>query len=352
MDNKKEQTELKATNIISLFHQKKKKNFFFFFKGRASFRLFKKGRASPKRGRASRPAKTAQAEHCSQTMYVRWNNVMSSGFKVSNGVRQGGILSPYLFCVDADELSRMLNNVNASCFVGASLINHLMYADDLVLLAPSAAGLSLLLSACSYYGIEFDVKNPSAKTNVMLFCCNLLKYIPVPNVMLNGVAIDNVSNCKYLGHCINDKLIDDDDMARQRKQIYAQGNALARKFYMCTETVRMSLFKSYCSSLYTSAIWCNHRFESLRKFCVAYNNGFFSRTITFLPRDCSASLMFATRDLPTCNMLIRKHAYIFIKSAAESRNVIMHSIVRSDSLFTSLLWQHWIHLGLFYVHPF
>ena len=27
--------------------------------------------------------------------------------------------------------------------------------------------------------------------------------------MLNGVAIDKVYNCKYLGHCINDKLIDD-----------------------------------------------------------------------------------------------------------------------------------------------
>ena len=46
------------------------------------------------------------------------------------------------------------------------------------------------------------------------------------------MAIDKVSNYKYLGHCINDKLIDDDDMARQRKQIYAQGNALVRKFYV------------------------------------------------------------------------------------------------------------------------
>ena len=67
----------------------------------------------------------------------------------------------------------------------------------MVLLAPSAAGLSLLLSACSYYGIEFD-----AKSNVMVFCCNLLTDIPVHNCMLNGVAIDKVSrsNCKYLGH--------------------------------------------------------------------------------------------------------------------------------------------------------
>ena len=38
--------------------------------------------------------------------------------------------------------------------------------------------------------------------------------------MLNGVTIDKVSNCKYLGHCINDELIEDDDMARQRKHIH------------------------------------------------------------------------------------------------------------------------------------
>ena len=151
--------------------------------------------------------------------------------------------------------------------------------------------------------------------------------------------------CVYLGHCINDKLIDDDDMARQRKQIYAQGNALVRKFYKCTETVTISLFKSYCSSLYTSSLWCNYRSESLRKLCVAYNNVF--RKINFLLRDCSASLVFATRDLPTCKILIRKHAY---KSVAEPRNVILHSIVRSDSLFTSPLWQHW--RNLLYVHPF
>ena len=115
--------------------------------------------------------------YSTQTMYVRWNNVTSSGFRVSNGVRQGGILSPYLFCVYTDELSKMLNNVKAGCFVGASLINHLMYADDLVVLAPSATGLALLLATCSQYGIEYDIKYNSAKSNVMVFCSKLLKDI-------------------------------------------------------------------------------------------------------------------------------------------------------------------------------
>ena len=32
-----------------------------------------------------------------QTMCVRWGSSVSSKFTVSNGVRQGGILSPFLF---------------------------------------------------------------------------------------------------------------------------------------------------------------------------------------------------------------------------------------------------------------
>ena len=39
-----------------------------------------------------------------------------------------------------DDLSKKLNNVNAGCFMGTALINNLMYADGLVILAPSHVG--------------------------------------------------------------------------------------------------------------------------------------------------------------------------------------------------------------------
>ena len=174
---------------------------------------------------------------------------MSTGFDVRNGVRQGGILSPYLFCIDVDELSKMLNNVHDGCFVGTMLVNHLMYADDLVLLSPSAAGLSILLLICSTYGIEYDVMYNSTQSNVLVFRSELLKNVLVPEFEINNTAIDSVSMYKYLGHCINDELSDDDDMTRQRNKIYAQGNALIRKFYICTENVKIALFKSYCITL-------------------------------------------------------------------------------------------------------
>ena len=197
--------------------------------------------------------------------------MISSGFGVTNGVRQGGILSPYLFCVYMDDLSNRLNDIKVGCTIGATLINHLMYADDLVLLSPSAMGLSLLLSVCSAYGIEHDIKYNSAKSNVMIFCCNKMKDIHIPNFLLNNVLLTRVTKYNYLGHCISDDLSDDDDMARQYRQIYAQGNALLRKFCMCTESVKITLFRSFCTSLYTCELWCQYLSESLRKLCVAYN---------------------------------------------------------------------------------
>ena len=39
-------------------------------------------------------------------------------------------------------------------------------------------------------------------------------------------------NVNILGHVLTEDLSDDDDMARQFKRIYAQGNALIRKFYV------------------------------------------------------------------------------------------------------------------------
>ena len=157
-------------------------------------------------------------------MYVRWKNQLSDGFSVSNGVRQGGILSPYLFCIYMDDLSKKLNDLHVGCMIGMMLINHLMYADDLVLLAPSARGLSMLLKICSEYVIEHDIKYNSSKSNVMVFCCQKLKDINIPDFMLGDEALSKVGKYKYLGHILCDDLNDDADIGRQYRKIYAQGN--------------------------------------------------------------------------------------------------------------------------------
>ena len=61
-------------------------------------------------------------------------------FTVSNGVRQGGILSPLFFNVYMDGLSDILCKTECGCTMGGRMINHLMYADDVVILSPSSPG--------------------------------------------------------------------------------------------------------------------------------------------------------------------------------------------------------------------
>ena len=66
------------------------------------------------------------------------------------------------------------------------------------------------------------------------------------------------------------------DIMRQCRQLYAQGqgNALARRFHMCSDNLKVTIFRSYCSSLCTSQLWWKYNVNSIRKLYVAYNNAF------------------------------------------------------------------------------
>lgn len=75
----------------------------------------------------------------------------SAPFLASNGVRQGGILSPVLFNLDMDDLSRQLNQCGTGCMVSA---------DDLVIMPPSSVGVQSLLSC----GVQFKILINSKKS--------------------------------------------------------------------------------------------------------------------------------------------------------------------------------------------
>ena len=74
-------------------------------------------------------------------MQIRWGRYYSSLFSLTNGVRQGSILSPYFFTVYIDDLSKEHIKMKADCIVGKSLINHLLFANNLCCFRPSIHGL-------------------------------------------------------------------------------------------------------------------------------------------------------------------------------------------------------------------
>ena len=114
-----------------------------------------------------------------QTMQIKWGKHFSEPFHVSNGVRQGGVLSPYLFAVYLDDLSNELNNIKAGCYIGEALLNHLIFADDICVFCPSVRWLQRILDVCQAYAESHGIIFNCNKTVCMTFKAKSAKTQPL-----------------------------------------------------------------------------------------------------------------------------------------------------------------------------
>ena len=105
--------------------------------------------------------------YTSQTFVIRWNNMLSDPFTVSNGVWQGSILSPTLFSIYLDSLSVKLSGSGVGCTFSSKNFNHLVYADDTVLLAPSPKALQSLINICVSFANNHGLVYNEQKTKFM-----------------------------------------------------------------------------------------------------------------------------------------------------------------------------------------
>ena len=242
---------------------------------------------------------------------------------MTNGVRQGGILSPYLFSIYVDDLSEQLNECKTGCKFNDLLVNHLMYADDLVILAPSAVGLSMLLKACEKFGVHYVVKFNAKKSAVMVFRSKTMKDLVLPDLNMYGEKIQEVTKTKC--NIITNDLTDDADIDRQVKKLYAQGNSILRKFHMCSWDVKLTLFRAYCSPLYTAQLWWSHKRASINRLKVPCHNLF--KMFLGLPKYESTSLLCTALDVQCCQAVIRRLIYNFIMvrlAATKNSIIILH----------------------------
>ena len=123
---------------------------------------------------------------------------------------------------------------------------------------------------------------------------------------------------------------------------------LVKKFKNCSDDIKVQLFRSQCTGMYTGQLWWNYSKCVIRKLIVAYNRAF--RLLMGYPRDCSASGMFANNRLPSAQAILRNLCYKFIKRLEKSDNNLIHNIRNSDIWFHSNIRKHW--LSILYMQIF
>ena len=205
-----------------------------------------------KKGICPLVARVLSMLYTNQSVNIKWGKCTSDPFGVTNGVKQGGILSPILFALYIDELFVRLRESGYGCHIGSLYMGCFGYADDAMLLSPSVGTLKFMLSIVDKYGEEFNVKfNPDK--------CKLLCYPNCTNNDFNGiyynhVYIENVQNAMHVGNIIGPKL-GNQDIDNITNTFISSVNYVISVFSCCYSYVKFHLFQLYCMPLYGAMLW-------------------------------------------------------------------------------------------------
>ena len=126
--------------------------------------------------------------------------MLSESYAITSGVKQGGILSPFLFIVFMNDLLLILRKKGLGCYVKSSFLGAIMFADDLALIAPSRFAMQELISVCESYCKEQCLSFNAKKSKVMVFGRKFDSMKPA-SLMLSNEPIQFIQEWRYLG-CI------------------------------------------------------------------------------------------------------------------------------------------------------
>ena len=181
----------------------------------------------------------------SSSTCVRWCGHNSAVFRLSAGVRQGGVLSPILFSVYIDDIVHKVVRNNVGCYFSYVCTSIFLYADDILLLSPTLSGLQRILSTCEEELNSVDMHINTSKSVCMRIgprfdlACSTLS--------VSGVPLKWVSSYKYLGVNIVSSTNFKCSFLQAKRKFFAAFNAVFGKIGRnASEDVIIQLLQSKC----------------------------------------------------------------------------------------------------------
>ena len=197
-----------------------------------------------------------------QTGWVKLADMRSTPFQITNGTRQGSVISPVLFSVYLDDLLAELRKLQLGCHIGGYWLGGCGYADDLILLAPSRDVLQRMLEVCASYASEHnlvfstDPEPAKSKTKCMYFCGRIggrVRY-PAP-LYLDGKALPWVETADHLGHTLHQLTSMDKDCQRARGRFIGKTVEIRDQLSFAHPEHILRAVQVMCTDAYGCMLW-------------------------------------------------------------------------------------------------
>ena len=267
---------------------------------------------------------------------ILWAGLASDYFTASNGVKQGAVISPILFCIYVDDLLNRLKLSGVGCYIGLNFTGALAYADDLVLLSPTPSAMRKMLAICDAFADEYDILFNAGKSKFLVIAARKRRFLYndmcASSFYIGGKLIENVNQYAHLGHIITSEFDDISDITHRRNSFVGQVNSVLCFFKKLDFIVKLKLFKSYCTSIYGCELWPLSN-NGIEVFGIAWRRPKALRRILGLPYNAhSYFLPIISESLPIMDEICKRSAR-FVMTCLFSPSNLVRSVANYSVKF-------------------
>jgi len=259
-----------------------------------------------------------KAIYDNQKAKILYKGKLSAAFLIETGVRQGCLLSPFLFILAIDYILKNCSPGNGLTWIDNEELDDLDFADDLAELSDSCQQMQAktndLKRISESVGLQINIdKTKTMKINI----------VNNDQIIIEGQAIENVDSFTYLGSIISTTGGTEDDINNRLKKARSSYSMLG-KVWKCRSISRhtkVRLFNSNVKSilLYGSESWSlTKRLE--QKLQVFINNCLRKILQIYWPQTISNEELWRTTKQSPVIKQIMKRKYKWIGHTLRKQN--------------------------------
>ena len=99
---------------------------------------------------------------------AKFGNIITDFFEIEEGVKQGCVLSPVLFCIYINEFAKMIKESAVGVRICNVQTGCLFWADDVILIADNNKDLQTMLNIAASFSNKWKLSFNHDKSNVVV----------------------------------------------------------------------------------------------------------------------------------------------------------------------------------------